>query len=93
MTHDNLSTQLIETCYFFSVSTFNLAHWLFAYSYLVLSFKIELMAKDLPEDTHNFRLTTLNIIVCLLNVIIPAILWGCIVNGKTRVESIAFSIV
>ena len=55
--------------------TFNLAHWIFAFSYLALSYRLELISKDLPENTHNRRLNTVNVIVCLVNVAIQAMIW------------------
>jgi hypothetical protein len=42
---------------------------------LALSYRLELISKNLPEDTHNRRLNTANIIVCLINVAIPAMYW------------------
>jgi len=74
--HDNLPIQLIQGAYFIAFTTFNLAHWLFAFSYLALSFKIELFKNQLPEDTHKCRLNLANILVCILNVLIPAVVWG-----------------
>ena len=62
-------------CNFTIETTFNLAHWFFAFSYLALSYRMELTAKKLPADTYNCRLNTLNILVCLFNVILPAIVW------------------
>ena len=56
-------------------TTFNLAHWVFAFSYLVLSYRLELISKDLAENTHNRRLNTVNVIVCLVNVAIQAMIW------------------
>jgi hypothetical protein len=63
-------------------TTFNLAHWLFAFSYLALSYRMELTAKNLPADTHNCRLNTVNILVCLFNVIVTAIYWINSVKGE-----------
>ena len=69
----NLLFQIIHACDFTVVTTFNLAHWVFAFSFLALSYRLELISKDLPEDTRNCRLNTFNVIVCLVNVAIPAI--------------------
>ena len=62
-----------------------MAHWVFAFSYLALSYRLELISKDLPEDTHNRRLNTVNVIVCLFNVAIPAIYW--VFNMKDKVKA------
>jgi hypothetical protein len=47
--HDNIPIQLIQGAYFIAFTSFNLAEWLFAFSYLALSFKIELIKNQLPE--------------------------------------------
>jgi hypothetical protein len=73
--HIDLANQILSACFFTVNTTFNLAHWLFAFSYLVLSYRMELTAKKMPADTYNCRLNALNIIVCLFNVIVPAIYW------------------
>ncbi len=73
--HFNLSVQILQACNFTLNTTFNLAHWFFAFSYLVLSYRMEQTAKKLPADTHNCRLNTLNILFCLFSVIVPAIVW------------------
>jgi hypothetical protein len=51
---------------------------------LALSYRLELISKELPEYTHNFRLNMVNIIVCLLNVAIPAIVLGLKYAGKDK---------
>ncbi len=38
----NFAVQILLSCSFTTNTTFNLAHWFFAFSYLVLSFRIEL---------------------------------------------------
>ncbi len=75
--------------YFTANTTFNLAHWLFAFSYLVLSYRMELKIKGQPEDTHNCRLNMVNIIVCLFNVAIPAIIWIYFMKDQYEVATIA----
>ena len=75
LNHIDLANQILEACNFTLSTTFNLAHWVFAFSYLALSYRLELISKNLPEDTHNRRLNTVNVIVCLVNVAIPAMVW------------------
>ena len=70
-----LANQILQACSFTANTTFNLAHWVFAFSYLALSYRLELISKDLPENTHNRRLNTVNVIVCLVNVAIQAMIW------------------
>jgi hypothetical protein len=73
LNHIDLANQILNACSFTLDTTFNLAHWVFAFSYLALSYRLELISKNLPEDTHNCRLNAVNVIVCLINVAIPAI--------------------
>jgi hypothetical protein len=73
---------MIQAFEFTSFTTFNLAHWFFAFSYMVLSYRIELTAKKLPADTYNCRLNTVNALVCLFNVVVPAIVWIYDIKGK-----------
>ena len=75
MSNVNLADHILQACFFTSNTTFNLAHWVFAFSYLALSYRLELISKNLPENTHNRRLNTVNVIVCLVNVAISAIYW------------------
>ena len=70
-----MESLIINACFSIANATFNLAHWLFAFSYLVLSYRIELSVRKIQEDTHKFRLNLANIFVCLLNVAIPLIVW------------------
>ena len=86
--HITLANQGFMACYFTIVTTFNLAHWLFAFSYLVLSYRMELKIKGLPEDTHNCHLNTVNIVVCLLNVALPLISWIYYMRGQRKVADI-----
>ena len=74
------------------LTTFNLAHWLFAFSYLVLSYQIELTLKQLPADTYNCRLNAANIVVCLLSVTIPAICWVSNMREKFNFSNFAFDV-
>ena len=71
---------------------FNQAHWFFAFSYLVLSYRIELSVNRLPEDTHNCRLNAANIFVCLLNVALPLICWLFNVREAYNIANIIFYI-
>ncbi len=73
--HIDLANQILQACSFTTNTTFNLAHWVFAFSYLALSYRLEIFSKNLLENTHNCRLNTVNVIVCLINAAIPAILW------------------
>ncbi len=75
MKYVQLKLQILNACYFTSNTSFNLAHWVFAFSYLALSYRLELISKGLPENTHNCRLNTVNAIVCLFNLAIPAMYW------------------
>jgi hypothetical protein len=82
LNHYDLAVQILQACFFTVNTTFNLAHWFFAFSYLILSYQMELTAKKLPADTQNCRLNTLNILFCLFNVIMPAINWIYTVKGE-----------
>jgi hypothetical protein len=73
--HSDLVVQILQACNFIANTTFYLAHWLFAFSYLVLSYRMELNAKKLPLDTQSCRLNTLKILFCLFNMILEAIYW------------------
>jgi hypothetical protein len=53
---------------------------------------MELTAKKMPADTYNFRLNTLNILVCLLNVIVPAIYWIYVAKREYKAAVIAYDI-
>ncbi len=88
--HNDLFYQILNAFQFISYYTFNLAHWLFAFSYLVLSFRIELTTKDLPENTYNFRLQAANILVCLFNAVITALVWVYSVKEEVKSNDIAF---
>ena len=44
----DLANRITLACYFTSTSTFNLAHWFFALSYLALSYRLELTANKMP---------------------------------------------
>jgi hypothetical protein len=89
LNHYDLAVMMLQACGFTSNTTFNLAYWLFAFSYLALSYRMELTAKKLPEDTHNCRLNTVNILVCLLNVIVTVIYWICDVKQDKKAAIIA----
>jgi hypothetical protein len=70
-----LALQILNAFNFTFITTFNLAHWVFAFSYLALSYRLELVSKKLPEDAYNCRLNTVNVIFFLFNVAIPAMIW------------------
>ena len=88
----SLANQILNACNFTSNTAFNLAHWVFAFSYLALSYRLELISKNLPEDTHNCRLNTVNIIFCLFNVAIPAIYWVFNVKHELKAQNITYDI-
>jgi len=73
--HPKVVFQLIEAFIFICYTTFYLAHWLFAFSYLVLSYQIELNAKRQPLNIYNRRLNAVNITVCLLTVLLQLLAW------------------
>ena len=75
LNHLTLAKQSLDLCVFTTNTSFNLAHWFFAFSYWALSHRFELIAKGLPEDTHRCRLKTVNAIVCLLNFAITVAEW------------------
>ncbi len=60
---------------FLNTAAFNLAHWLFAYHYWAMSWRVELIKNGMTPDTYNCRLKAVNIVVSLINVLIPAIRW------------------
>ncbi len=68
LNHIDLANQILNACAFILNTTFNLAHWVFAFSYLALLNRLELISKNLPENTHNRRFNTVNVIVCLQRV-------------------------
>jgi hypothetical protein len=88
----DLANQTVEASFYISTVAFNLAHWFFAFSYLVLSYRIELLTNELPEDIHNCRLNVVNIVVCLFNVAIPAIAWIYDIKEEYKVSDAAFDI-
>jgi hypothetical protein len=92
LNHIDLANQVLYACQFTSSTTFNLAHWLFAFSYFVLSYRIELITKDLPEDTYKSRLMKVNILVCLYTVVIPAIVWIYAIKDEVKIAEIAFDV-
>jgi hypothetical protein len=87
-----LANQILNSCNFTTNTTFNLAHWVFAFSYLALSYRIELISKNLPEDTHNCRLNMVNVIVCLVNVAILAIDWLFNMKEESKALTITYAI-
>ncbi len=77
---------------FTSNTTFNLAHWVFAFSYLALSYRLQLISKKLPEAILNRRLNTVNVIFCLFNVTIPSIYWVFWIRKEFKAASITYYI-
>jgi hypothetical protein len=94
LNHPDLAEQILQASYFAANTTFNLAHWFFAFSYLALSYRFELIAKKQREDTYNCRLNTVNIVVCLLNVAVTAIVWIYVMKGEGeyKAATIAYGI-
>jgi hypothetical protein len=90
--HPYLANQILQACDFTVNTTFNLAHWVFAFSYLALSYRLELISKSLPGVTHNRRLNTVNFIVCLFNVAIPAIVWVLWIEEEYKAALITLDI-
>ncbi len=87
--HADLLNWMIQACNYIYFTTFNLAHWLFAFSYLVLSYRIELTMKGLPEDTHNFTFNSVNILVCTFSGVVPGIFWIYNVKEEYKARDIA----
>jgi hypothetical protein len=92
LNHLYLARQILQACAFIANTTFNLAHWVFAFSYWALSYRLELISKNVPEDIHNRRLNTVNVIVCLINVAIPAINWVFIMKKEYKAATITYDI-
>ena len=92
LNHVDLANQILQACGLTLSTTFNLAHWVFAFSYLALSYRLELFSKDLPENTHNRRLNTVNVILCLVNVAIPAIYWVFFMKEEYKAAFITYDI-
>ena len=90
--HYELANQITQACFYTTSTTFNLAHWFFAFSYFALSVRLELIAKGLPENSLNSRLNAANAIVCLFNVAIPAIFWIIPSEGKVKAAGIVYDI-
>jgi hypothetical protein len=59
---------------------------------LVLSFRIKLTAQGLPEDTYNCRLRTVNILACVFNVAIPAIVWIYNMINEEKAAEITYDV-
>jgi hypothetical protein len=59
---------------------------------LALSYRLELISKNLPEATHNRRLYTVNVIVCLINVAITAIWWVLWIEEEYKAAVITLDI-
>jgi len=53
---------------------------------------MEQIKNNLPEDTYKCRLDTLNILVCLFNVVVPAIVWLFIALGMLKAAVITYDI-
>jgi hypothetical protein len=60
-----------------SFLTFNLAHWIFAFSYLALSYRVEMKIMGKSTYTLDCRLNAVNIVVSVLNVAFPVMGWIC----------------
>ena len=53
---------------------------------------MELTEKKLPEDTYNCCLNAVNILVCVFNVVLPAIVWIYYVKEEYKASHIAYAI-
>jgi len=71
----NINKNIIAVFGFAATTTMNLAYWFFALSYLAISYTIEDIIKKKTKSTYYYHLNTLNIIVCLFNVIVPTVVW------------------
>jgi len=76
LTNVELARQVINGCWFICNLSFNLAHWVFAFNYLALSYRLKLASEGLPEDKYNRQLNTVNAVVCLINVAASAVDWA-----------------
>jgi hypothetical protein len=52
---------------------------------------MELTAKKLPEDTFNCFINTVNILVCVFNVVLPAIVWIYYVKEEYKASHTAYA--
>jgi len=84
LSHPKLAKQILSACIYTSNAPFYLAHWIFAYSYLTLSIRLELLSKKMPTNTYKRRLITANVLVCLFNVTVPAGFW--VVDDKENLK-------
>lgn len=84
------ASQLIEASFFIASVSFNAGHWFFAYSYLVLSFQIELITNEMRADTYSRQLNFLNAIVIIFIVVVPAIAWIYDIRQKYGVSDVMF---
>jgi len=76
LNHEQKARQYINGIWFTSNVTFNLAHWIFAFNYLALSFRLKLTSEGLPEDKYNKVLNAVNAVVILLIVAASAVDWA-----------------
>ena len=60
--------------FFISDSTFNLAHWLFAFNDWALSWRLDLIKENKPRDSHDCMLNTVNIFFSFVNFLTPTVL-------------------
>jgi len=56
----------IHTTGIVNVLTFNLAHWLFAFSYWALSWRVELILNQKSPDTYNSRINAVNVFMSVI---------------------------
>ncbi len=70
-----LVIQILNACSFTTKTSFNLAHWISRLFTWLSYYRLELISKALPTDTNNCHLNTVNVIVCLVNIVIPAMVW------------------
>jgi hypothetical protein len=88
LNHPDLTDQILQACGFISNTAFNLDHWFFVFSYLVISYRVELTARGITDDSYNCSLNAVNILVCLFNVVIHSIFCLYFIKGEYKTAGI-----
>jgi hypothetical protein len=70
-----LYEHVINGSSFLSKSTFFLSHWLLAFNLFALATRVGLAKRQISPDFYDCRLKTANIVVSLINVLLPAADW------------------
>lgn len=92
LNHPVIANQILEACGFTSDISFYIAHWVFAFSYLCLSYRFELIKKNLNEISYNRRLNIVNAIVCVIIVAMTAVIWVLDTENKYNAEDYTYDI-